>query len=155
MPLYFSLPIALGVFSLLFFLLASYLYILFKKKEKELAVLSERYSGQNSQLLLLCQQRDSLLQELYELQKTIKLESEKRIVAEERGLRIQEIEKAIEEKNLLYQKLQEENTKLKNSIVYLETSLEQEKRHGSKKMIFYLMQKRNFPTPLKPYPPMP
>jgi DNA recombination protein RmuC len=108
--------------------------ILRNKIQSEKAVLSERLQGKEQQIQALKSSFDKLSSEVKQRQDDLKTESEKRSAAEERNLRIPELERTLKAKEEQLSRLQEEAMDLKAKVSGLETKLGEERKMAEEKL---------------------
>lgn len=119
-------PSALYGMIALLFLLSGWLYILFKNRDKELAVLGEKslgFQNQIEELKSACQNASKI--EL-SLNQELKVASERRVIAEEKAMRLAELEQSL-------QKIHEDNVQLKATVAHYEATLELERKAWKEK----------------------
>ncbi|HSR11462.1 MAG TPA: DNA recombination protein RmuC, partial [Thermodesulfobacteriota bacterium] len=102
--------------------------------ESEKAVLNERLQGRDRQFEELRKSFEALSSEQKRLQEELRLESEKRCAAEERTLRIGELDSLLKTREDACSGLQSECADLKARIAGLETRLEEERRAAEEKL---------------------
>jgi DNA recombination protein RmuC len=105
-----------------------------KTAEAEFAALSERLHGREEQL---CQAKDDLAaaqSELTALRSEMTRQTERRSTAEEKNTRIPELERAIETKEDLIRKLQNESSDFRTRLSEAEVKREEERRAAEEKL---------------------
>jgi DNA recombination protein RmuC len=102
--------------------------------ESERAVLGERLQGREQQIEELRRSCETVSAELGREREILKGESEKRSAAEERNLRIPELESSLKSKEEQLIKIQRECSELKEKISELGTKLEEERKGSEEKM---------------------
>ncbi len=110
-------------------------WLIFRDRgESEKAILSERLQGREQQIQELRSSFEKLSIEVKRHQDELKTESQKRSAAEERNLRIPELEANLTAKEGQLFKLQSDCTDLKTKLSELETKLEEERKVAGEKL---------------------
>jgi DNA recombination protein RmuC len=128
------LVVSFAVFFVAVTVIISWLILGFKKKEMDQLVWEEKYIGQEQQMTVLKEIIANSTQEVCSLRKEIKMECERRSVAESKNTRLHELESQIKTKEMHVLHLQEENTILKSRLAELQMQLEQELKAFQEKM---------------------
>jgi DNA recombination protein RmuC len=126
MPIQFSFEIYAYTVATVFFLMIVTLYVVLKRRDREFAVLYEKSAGQQRQFDELRTSFDQTCETLSALNQEHKVTCERRATAEEKSLRLAEVEQQL-------QRLGGENSQLKASIAHYEATLEQERKGWQEK----------------------
>lgn len=105
-----------------------------KKKQLESALWQEKYANQERYLQSIKDHLAVASQETQTLRREIKLESEKRLVAEGKNVHVLELEQRIRMKDEECGRMQIEYTQLKSHIAQLETSLIEQTKSAQEKL---------------------
>ncbi|MBA3816378.1 MAG: DNA recombination protein RmuC [Parachlamydiaceae bacterium] len=120
-----------GAFALI---VLCWLAFAFKKKQLDSALWQEKHANQERYLLSIKDHLAAALQETSTLRREIKIESEKRLVAEGRSIHMAELEQRFKEKDEENGRMQVEYTQLKSKIAHLETSLIEQTKSAQEKL---------------------
>lgn len=131
-----------GCAFFLFFFGIFWLYRTLKQRDHELAVLTEKSGGQQRQIEELRAAHQRLITAESTLQHELKETCERRATAEEKALRLKEVESQV-------QRLYEENGQLKASIAHHEATLEQERKAWQEKTDLVLMAQQKLSDSFK------
>ncbi len=101
---------------------------LIARENAEKAILEERLQSRQGRLGELKELLDKAAQETEKLREVLRTETERRSAAEEKTLRIPELETLIAEKEGQIRDVQEENTQLRARIAELQTRIEEERK---------------------------
>jgi DNA recombination protein RmuC len=107
-------------------LLAGLIFLRLKRCERELAISCERS-------MTTAQQLDSAKEELATIRQDLKVETERRCSAEEKNIRLTELELQIKEKKQVIEKLHDENSGIKTNFAHLDAKFQAENKNWQEK----------------------
>lgn len=120
-----------GAFALI---VVCWLGFALKKKQLESALWQEKHASQERYLHTIKDHLTAALQETSTLRRELKLESEKRLIAESKNSRMSELEERIKIKDEENARMQMEHAHLKSLIAQLETTLVQQTKSAQEKL---------------------